>query len=57
MAAEELKKTDEAKSQVPGEITFRCSSCNQYKLLAEMRVMTRFFPLITVCLECEKEMR
>ena len=58
MAEEELKVEDKTKrKKVPGEITFRCQSCDRYKLLEEMRVITRFFPLLVVCRECEKEMR
>jgi hypothetical protein len=57
MTAEESKETDKAKSQVPDEINFKCPSCNHYKPLEEMRIITRFFPLITVCPECEKKMR
>jgi len=55
MTEEELKESDKKKKS--GKITFRCPSCDKYKLLEEMRVLTRFFPLIIVCRECEKEMR
>ena len=55
MAEEELKAADKKKES--GKITFKCPSCDQYKLLKEMTVITRFFPLIVVCQECEKEMR
>jgi hypothetical protein len=52
---EELTEADKKKES--GEITFRCQSCDRYKLLEEMRVITRFFPMIVVCRECEKAMR
>jgi ribosomal protein S14 len=55
MAEEELKEAD--KKDGSGEITFRCSSCGKDKPLEEMRIITRFFPLIVVCRECEREMR
>ena len=56
--AEELKKEDKMKKKKePGEITFRCQSCHQYKLLEDMKIITRFFPMLVVCRECEKEMR
>ncbi len=55
MAGEESKKAD--KKREPGEITFRCPSCDKYKLVEEMRVITRFFPILVVCQQCEKEMR
>jgi len=57
VAEEELKEQGKVKKKVPREITFRCQSCDKYKLLEEMRVITRFFPLLVVCRECEKEMR
>jgi hypothetical protein len=57
MAKQELKGEDKTKKKGPGDITFRCSCCNQYKLLEEMRIITRFFPLLVVCRECEKEIR
>ena len=57
MAKEELKKEDKMEKKVPAEITFRCPRCNRYKLIEEMRVITRFFPLLVVCRECEREMR
>ena len=57
MAEGESEKTDESRKQEAGEITFRCQSCDKYTLLEEMRVVTRFFPLIVVCRECEKQMR
>ena len=57
MAEKELKKEDKTKKQVPREITFRCQSCEKYNELEEMRVITRFFPLLVVCRDCEKEMR
>ena len=47
----------EAKEKAPEELTFRCQSCNKDKLLEEMRVITRFFPLLVVCRDCEKEIR
>ncbi len=36
------------------EITFLCKFCGDYKKLGEMRTLTRFFPLITMCQECER---
>ncbi len=57
MAKEELKEADRTKTQEPREIIFRCLRCEGHKPLAEMRVITRFFPLLVVCQECEKELR
>jgi hypothetical protein len=57
MAQEELKEIDKKKRQKPREITFRCQSCDKFKPLEEMRVITRFFPILVVCQDCAKEMR
>ena len=57
MAKEELKEEDKTKKKVPRKITFKCQSCKKYKLLEEMKVITRFFPPLVVCHECGKEMR
>jgi hypothetical protein len=39
------------------EITFKCKFCGKSKPLDEMRVLTRFFPPIVACRDCEKKMR
>jgi len=57
MAQEELKEADKTKRQKPREINFRCQSCDKFKPLEEMRVITRFFPVLVVCRDCAKEMR
>ena len=57
MAKEELKGEDKPKDKVPGKITFRCQCCDKDILLEEMRVITRFFPQLVVCQECEKVIR
>ena len=56
MTTEDLKKTDKAKGKGPGKIVFRCQGCGKYKQLEEMKVIKRFFPMLVVCQECEKEM-
>jgi hypothetical protein len=38
----------------PKEITFRCRFCGESKPLDDMRTLTRFFPLLVACRECEK---
>ncbi len=53
----EKEATEADKKREPGEITFRCPNCDKYKRLEEMRVITRFFPILVVCRQCEKEMR
>ena len=57
MTAEKAKQPGETKEKEPEKITFRCQNCDKEKLMEEMRVITRFFPLLVVCRECEKEIR
>jgi len=55
----EAGKKDEDKSEAKGtqEITFKCKFCERSKPLSEMVVLTRFFPPVVVCRDCEREMR
>ena len=39
------------------EVTFKCKFCERSKPLDEMVVLTRFFPPIVACRDCEKKMR
>ena len=48
------KKLKKTKSK---EITFKCRFCQESKPLSEMVVITRLFPPIVACRECEKELR
>jgi hypothetical protein len=41
----------------PREITFLCRMCEKQKPLAEMRLVTRFVPVLVVCQDCSKELR
>lgn len=50
------KKDTEEESEVEG-ITFRCRVCEEIKPLDEMVVVTRFFPPVIACRNCEKKMR
>ncbi|MBI2830506.1 MAG: hypothetical protein HYX81_05030 [Chloroflexi bacterium] len=39
----------------PGkEVTFKCKFCGAEKPLTEMQVVTRYFPPVVLCKECEK---
>ncbi len=53
MSAEKKKKSA-AKTK---ETTFNCKFCQQEKPLAEMAVLSRFFPPMVACQECEKKLR
>jgi hypothetical protein len=37
-------------------VTFKCKFCGEVKPLKEMVRITRFFPLIVACADCEKKM-
>ena len=49
------KKNGKAASKTK-EIIFNCKFCEQSKPLTEMVVLTRFFPPIAVCQDCEKSL-
>lgn len=57
MAKRETKQTEKTKKKSPEEITFRCQNCQKDKQLAEMRIITRFFPVLVVCRDCERQIR
>lgn len=57
MTSEGGRENEKSTTKVAREITFKCQSCGQYKPLKEMMVVTRFFPPLVVCQDCEKEMR
>ena len=50
----EMKKGEESKAK---EVTFKCKLCEKSKPLGEMVVLTRFFPPVVACQDCEKKMR
>ena len=52
MTSEVEKEESKAK-----EVTFKCKFCEKSKPLDEMVVLTRFFPLIVACKDCERKMR
>lgn len=39
------------------EVTFKCKFCERSRPLDEMVVITRFFPQIMACRDCEKKLR
>ncbi len=50
----EIEKGEEARAKA---ITFKCKFCERSRPLDEMVVLTRFFPPIVACRDCEKKMR
>lgn len=53
----EVVKKKKSEAKVTKEITFRCQFCGSSKPLEEMGLLTRFFPPIVACRDCEKKMR
>lgn len=55
MTQADPKEAPKTKKKEPGAVIFRCQRCGKERPLEEMRTVTRFFPLMVVCRECEKE--
>ena len=55
--ASEVENGEGAKAKKSKEITFKCKFCERLSPLDEMVVLTRFFPPIVACQDCEKKMR
>ncbi len=58
MAAETGKRGEEKlKGKKTPEIAFKCRFCQKSKPISDMVVVTRLFPPLVACRECEKELR
>ena len=57
MAGETSKGGHKAKKQETAGITFKCRRCEAQKPISEMKIVTRFRPVMVVCRDCEKEVR
>jgi hypothetical protein len=57
MARAEITDNTKKKAGSPAKITFKCQGCGKERNLEDMRVIKRFFPMMVVCRECEKELR
>jgi transcription elongation factor Elf1 len=53
MTAEKEKK----EAPKTKETTFKCKFCESSKTLDEMVIITRFFPPVAACRDCERKMR
>ncbi|HEY83126.1 MAG TPA: hypothetical protein G4O01_07580 [Dehalococcoidia bacterium] len=51
----ETSKKEPLEAKETKEITFRCKYCGQNKPLSEMRRITRFFPVLIACRDCERK--
>lgn len=50
------KATKKGKTKA-NKTTFKCKFCEANKPLAEMVIITRYFPPIVACPECERRLR
>jgi hypothetical protein len=57
MAAEESKSTTKAKKETTAEVMFKCRLCEKEKPISEMKIITRYRPVLVVCRQCEKDIR
>jgi len=57
MAAETSKGSGRAKKQETSEVTFKCRICQMQRPISEMKIITRFRPVMVVCQSCEKDIR
>ena len=56
MAEKVASKSKSAPKETTG-VTFKCNLCGESKPLQDMMILTRFFPRIVACRDCEKKMR
>jgi hypothetical protein len=56
-SAGKSKAAEKPKKPAAPEITFLCRRCEKRKPLAEMRLVTRFVPVLVVCADCARELR
>jgi len=57
MAAEETKSAGKTKKESVTQVTFKCRLCEKEKPITEMKLITRYRPVVVVCNECEKGLR
>ncbi len=58
MAAETGSKGEKkAKEKKPRDVTFKCRFCQETKPISEIMIVSRLFPPVVACRECEKELR
>ncbi len=50
------EKNENVEAKRAEEITFECRFCGMAKPLKDMRFLTRFFPPLVACRDCEKKM-
>ncbi len=57
MAVEESKGGSKSKKEATIEVMFKCRLCEKEKPISEMKLITRYRPVVVICRDCEKEIR
>jgi len=57
MTAKRPQEKEQSNSDETKEITFKCKYCGKNWPLDDMRTLTRFFPPVVACPDCEMKMR
>ena len=57
MAGQSSKGGSKTKKQETAQVTFKCRLCEVEKPITEMKIITRFRPVMVVCQDCEKSVR
>lgn len=57
MPGEKSSGATRIKKPASVEVTFKCRLCEKQKPISEMKVITRFRPVVVVCQDCEKTLR
>jgi len=57
MAEAKPRSVIKSKKSAPKNVTFKCRLCEKQKPISEMKVITRFRPIIVICRDCEKGIR
>ena len=57
MAETKEKAAAKVKKTTPAEVMFKCRLCEMQKPISEMKIITRFRPVIVICQDCEKTVR
>jgi len=51
------QEKEKASSGETKEVTFKCKYCGKTWPLDDMRTLTRFFPPVVACRDCERKIR
>jgi transcription elongation factor Elf1 len=57
MAVEESKTIKQPKKETVTEVSFKCRLCEKEKPISDMKLISRFRPVVVVCRDCEKSLR